>query len=86
VTPHQLHLLDRLGQKPDHIGAAYLHQAEREAVRAILAERAELLTMCEAIADWWKGFPSREQLVVPRLVRMARDLAEKANGGSPCGG
>jgi len=81
MTPHQLHLLDLISTSAN---MAPLHPPEREAVRAIMAERQSLLTLLERFdaLDTDPHVTDAEWSEYRRDVYVA--LAE-AGGGSPCG-
>jgi shikimate kinase len=71
MTPHQLHTLDRLSVQDEYP----LLAAERQAIRAILAERAEWLTKTrEAFAAIGGQRPQR-------AADILEDMIARANGG-----
>jgi len=87
MTPHQLTMLDWISTS---CGA--LVPAERKAVLAIMAERAELINASVAIINLWDEFMADEGCTNPLdypiddRIRDLRAAAIKTNGGQPCGG
>ena len=79
MTPHQLHLLDCIVSFDGRIS-----KPEREAVRAILAERESAVAVCQMIVDYHHS--SGEDVEFTDILDAATDAVDQANGGPPCGG
>jgi len=80
MTPHQLHLLDIMGT----FGRTALRESQIEAVRAILAERADFLAACEmAINDGTDDDTIEISYAAFKAIMAAVALA---GGGPSCGG
>jgi len=82
MTPHQLHLLDHITTttSPRSISAN-----DREAVRAMMAERQSLLDLLERF-DALDNDPHITEAEWSQFRRDVPAMLAKANGGAPCGG
>jgi len=78
MTPYQLHLLDIISTSGN---MAPLHPEEREAVRAILAERERAVAVCQMIVDYHHS--SGEDVEFTDILDAATDAVNQANGGPP---
>lgn len=78
MTPHQLSLLDQIDDGTTDV----VHDADRDAVRAILAERDVLLAACEAVLAWL-GDDDVLETEPTSLHGQIRAAVAKATGGKP---